>query len=572
MGKCSTANENGAKRHLDEKDNKLYREVMRAFKVEAQENTMKKSAVDLTSKVKNTNSTVENKTSDTVQNNNMTTSDNSTVNSRFTVASNQTNSTSDIQVAPQNRTNGEALKRFQLKNESVEAPTDNAVTLTRFLIQSERNNATTHHDNFTANAQNLTDRQVERFLSVNTEAEEIKEPNENDAKRELKERLYRSRERLNGLNGTHLDESKPERFKMIDSQLSTIEKEISEIEESNNSNATVVSKNITLPYSGLKNISTNQTLLKPSDSFLSEFLNNYSSSGEAPSFNRSNTNTSVTKLTHNTTDTKEIKTMLNVLKGSRKSIVEDFHEKTILSLPSRHKVVLLKNVFRNSGHELLKRTLRWSRDKRRSLLALKRRRGLLAKRDAPIDDNLAVEDVHYTIMVVTSDLNSGDPFLLVNLRLPKEKTYQRRCVGDIIVDISRVLSEEEKKMKVLIMGDFHFDRLTGYDNNGWLYKLLNNLHINDENYHSAITYNEKDPITTVYGRRFDNIITNINVQGNMKIIGPDFPLVPDAVILPFTLQRLYNNYMTAFYTTDSDDADSIYECIKAYQIAGSFLD
>ena len=57
----------------------------------------------------------------------------------------------------------------------------------------------------------------------------------------------------------------------------------------------------------------------------------------------------------------------------------------------------------------------------------------------------------------------------------------------------------------------------------------------------------------------------------MKTIGPDFPLVPDAVILPFTLQRLYNNYMTALYTSDGDDADSIYECIKAFQIAGMEL-
>ena len=179
------------------------------------------------------------------------------------------------------------------------------------------------------------------------------------------------------------------------------------------------------------------------------------------------------------------------------------------------------------------------------------------------------KNANYVVMTIKSDLNSGEPFILVNVKFPKGKNDQRACVEKIMIDVSNVNSESEQKLNVFIMGDFHFDRLSGSDSNGELYKLLSNLQIDGENYHSPVSYHDKDPITTVYGRRFDNILTNMNLKGNTKTIGPDFPIEPEGVIMPLTLQRLYNNYMVSLYTSENDESDSIYNCIKAYQLAES---
>ena len=61
------------------------------------------------------------------------------------------------------------------------------------------------------------------------------------------------------------------------------------------------------------------------------------------------------------------------------------------------------------------------------------------------------------------------------------------------------------------------------------------------------------------------------MKRDLKVMGPDFPVPPKQDLIPFTLQRLYNNYMTSYYTTGSGAADVIYHCIKAYQIAGECL-
>ena len=219
-----------------------------------------------------------------------------------------------------------------------------------------------------------------------------------------------------------------------------------------------------------------------------------------------------------------------------------------------------------------KKKKRKSKRRKKTYKAEELRQGIAEKRQLfspQRDESLTIQkNLNYVILVVKSDLNSGEPFIIANIKFPKEAKYQRACMEKIIADISNVNTEYEKKLNVLIMGDFHFDRLSGSDAKGELYKIITNLQIDGENYHSPITYLEKDPITTVYGRRFDNILSNINSKGNIKTIGPDFPLEPESVILPITLQRLYNNYITALYTTDNDESDKIYECIKAFQMAG----
>ncbi|XP_065659673.1 uncharacterized protein LOC105849752 isoform X2 [Hydra vulgaris] len=186
----------------------------------------------------------------------------------------------------------------------------------------------------------------------------------------------------------------------------------------------------------------------------------------------------------------------------------------------------------------------------------------------PAPQPKVVHKPNYVIYTVKSDLNSGDPFILANVRFPKGKHLQRACMAKIAADIANVNSQAETSYKKIIAGDFHMDRLSGSDDKGDMYKILTNLQIEGENFHSPLTYGEKDPITTVYGRRFDNIIANLPLKGNLKAIGPDFPLEPEAVVMPFILQRLYNNYMTSLYTSDNDESDSIYECIKAFQMAG----
>ena len=187
---------------------------------------------------------------------------------------------------------------------------------------------------------------------------------------------------------------------------------------------------------------------------------------------------------------------------------------------------------------------------------------------APSSQSKVVRKPNYVIYTVKSDLNSGEPFILANVKFPKGKQLQRACMAKIASDISNINSQTETSYKKIIAGDFHMDRLSGSDTKGDMYKILTNLQVDGENFHSPLTYGEKDPITTVYGRRFDNIIANLPLKGNLKAIGPDFPLEPEAVVMPFILQRLYNNYMTSLYTSDNDESDSIYECIKAFQMAG----
>ena len=38
-------------------------------------------------------------------------------------------------------------------------------------------------------------------------------------------------------------------------------------------------------------------------------------------------------------------------------------------------------------------------------------------------------------------------------------------------------------------------------------------------------------------------MTNGDLSGDLKMIGPDLPLEPESYEMPLTLQRLYNNYM-----------------------------
>ena len=592
IGKCSTTNkENGSKRQLDDSQRNMYQQVMRAFKVEAEELALKNPKINKSIQPVNISS-------------------NNTINNRFTDLTNESNSTTQSGSIPLNNSDVQVehgLNRFHPMNASHDTATERKVKLTRFLLESEGNNFTTGKENFT-NGQNFTDRQVERFLVVSNDASEVNGLNE---KQELKQRLYKSRERL---NNAPISENKKERFKIIDTKLNNIEKEIDEITDVDNKTSFATNQNATSFLTNQETLnSTNQNATSINETFSNYSQNNFTLSNDSRLPNSSESesilnidNALFPEIQVPGPENNTIINIVNVSRGSKKSDVEGFgmdsiHSnplpeksiislsksspektiisfsnsspgKSIISFPNKKRIVLFKNVFGSSGHAVIKRAIKWNRERRLLLTKLKTKEyeGIKRNNEPLIDDNV-IADIHYTIMVITSDLNSGEPFLLVNLKLPKEKMFQRRCVGDIIIDISKVIAEEEKSMKILIMGDFHFDRLTGYDSNGWLYKIVNNLHLNDENYHAAITYNEKDPITTVYGRRFDNIITNINIQGNMKTIGPDFPLVPDAVIVPFTLQRLYNNYMTAFYTTDNDEADSIYECIKAYQIAGNML-
>ena len=58
---------------------------------------------------------------------------------------------------------------------------------------------------------------------------------------------------------------------------------------------------------------------------------------------------------------------------------------------------------------------------------------------------------------------------------------------------------------------------------------LTNLHLKHEDYQPIIKYDAKDPITTIYGRRFDNIVTNMDVKRDLKIVGPDLPVAPKQV-------------------------------------------
>ena len=256
------------------------------------------------------------------------------------------------------------------------------------------------------------------------------------------------------------------------------------------------------------------------------------------------------------------------------------NEELLEKMVSKHGIEHLKqgSIKQNYDKPREKRTFnkkkrkRKSKKRKKTYKAEKLLQGIAEKRQLfspQRDESLTIQkNLNYVILVVKSDLNSGEPFIIANVKFPKEAKYQRACMEKVISDISNVNSEYEKKLNVLIMGDFHFDRLSGSDAKGELYKIITNLQIDGENYHSPITYLEKDPITTVYGRRFDNILSNINSKGNIKTIGPDFPLEPESVILPITLQRLYNNYITALYTTDNDESDKIYECIKAFQMAG----
>ena len=157
---------------------------MRQIKLDAQDVALKKSEINNKDDKKDLNETINTRFTDVGMN--------STTNSSSVLF----NSTSDS-------VEDRGLKRFQQKNETDDTTMDKSVTLSRFLLQSERN-LTVDQDNST-NVQNYTDRQIERFLGVNTDT--------GDDVEELKERLYKSRARL---NSTRLPENKIERFTCTD--------------------------------------------------------------------------------------------------------------------------------------------------------------------------------------------------------------------------------------------------------------------------------------------------------------------------------------------------------------------
>ena len=221
-----------------------------------------------------------------------------------------------------------------------------------------------------------------------------------------------------------------------------------------------------------------------------------------------------------------------------------------------------------------------------SIQELRKKRGLNAKSLRGSPQNATKKDIvsdrvsdsknkpdeknlHYVILTVKSDLNRGRTFIVANVNFPDQKTSRRKCMQRLLSDISNVRSEPGLgKSQVFMMGDFRIDSQEGKDSIGELASFLTSLKLEDLEFKSPITFKARDPITTLSGRRVDNILTNAEFKGILKVIGPDFPIEPSSVDLSVTLQRLYNNYMTTLYTSEVDgESDSIYECIKAYQIS-----
>ena len=450
--------------------------------------------------------------------------------------------------------------------------------------------------------QKLSDRQMERFHGSTTDDTTNLGDSEN-----LKNRLYKSKDNLENeerintekqgefmhrltmskgkLHHLPVTEQKIERFRHIEQQLLALEKEIEDLDSDdkliktrfhsdNNTEDSQIEKdssneleNIPEENSGKKELIYKKVVLTPLDveepSIAdrdgdddiykrhahkkrnkalvdgSEMIVQYSKSKVVP------LSVLDSKQSHHFMDSQQLN-FINVTEIQKKS-------------KSRPKVKRSVKRRRKSKKHRLKRRKKMERN------AVKREFDQGKKRT---DSGTADHGMSYVIMTITSDLNAGEEFMIVNVKLPKNKKFQRACFEKMVSSISNVNSESEKKMNVLIMGDFHLDRLTGSDDKGELFKMITNLQIDGENFHSPITYSDKDPISTVYGRRYDNILSNIHFQGNLKAIGPDFPIEPEAVIMPLTLQRLYNNYMTSLYTTDSDESDKIYECLKAFQLAG----
>jgi len=165
------------------------------------------------------------------------------------------------------------------------------------------------------------------------------------------------------------------------------------------------------------------------------------------------------------------------------------------------------------------------------------------------------KNISYALLTIRADLNRAEEFIFANVRLPKKKDLRRACYEKLLSDVSNVKSEMKvtnRNPKILMLGDFRIDQAEGADIQGSLLKMLINTQIDGENFHSALTYNPTDPITTLNGRRWDNIMTNGDLSGDLKMIGPDLPLEPESYEMPLTLQRLYNNYMVAQYTQDGN--------------------
>ncbi|XP_057311784.1 uncharacterized protein LOC130649515 isoform X1 [Hydractinia symbiolongicarpus] len=443
-----------------------------------------------------------------------------------------------------------------------------------------------------------TTQHAERFRT-----KEIDTDNVTSAEEDLQTRLLKDKEML---NNTTINEQKSERFRLITDQLKNIEKEIVMLHGANdnfenrfyrnesgkNTSAAVESGVMKSDVSKWKTRLTLPTLTEEkndrfhaNDVLITEMnpakLDNARSSestySEASETSPQRNVEEGTPLADIDLDSDKMHHLVNevLLQPKLRTFNEEFKNDQLLEeLLTHRRLHYMQNKSSEARYKRTLKVLHLKRRKKGVMGKTKRRSHRLGKRVKAVNASKRgnvvepTNELNYVITTVTSDLNSGEPFLVANVKLPRDKRFQRHCMEKIMADVSNTNSEAEKKLPVFIMGDFHFDHLTGADDTGDIYKILNNLQIDGDNYHAPIIYSEKDPITTVYGRRFDNILTNMNLKGNLKTIGPDLPVEPEPIILPLTLQRLYNNYMTALYSSDGGESDSIYECIKAFQLAG----
>ena len=179
------------------------------------------------------------------------------------------------------------------------------------------------------------------------------------------------------------------------------------------------------------------------------------------------------------------------------------------------------------------------------------------------------KDLNYILLTVKADLNSGQTFILGNIRLPDNIKIRRKCFEKILKDVKSIQDDiKTPDAQILLAGDFEIDTKEGEDDKGKLVEALLNVTVGNTIMTPVIKFRSQDPVTTIDGRRVDNILASSPLRKRLSTIGPRIPFEPPSPQLKATLQRLYNNYMVALYTGDNSEKDKIYDCMKAFQLAG----